>query len=380
MASSRWRAQGVRPDHIAALLRNPPDLPPGPGADCYLTRQDMGEDLPCQVSRPVSLTLSWAVFAASPPIPVLRRWVEWDDGWQVIRTDTVYTFRPLQFLYGNPRVADMLQRDVRYINGYLAYPYYVHTLNYISPCAYYPDNSQTYVEPSVWDYLFDAIRDHDGELPPVIIPHEHQTDWVLGDVPIPFLRREWHASTPYVYYWWFATPLYQPRWLQIWVYSGALQRGPAAPAVPADQPDDDIVEIDLAIGVRVPEPLPPVPLPQTGGAIGVRALGARVQGVALNGHWYVKGDLTAEFDLALKKWGLGADYSTERYIEIWGSPDGVTYYQIGEYSEAQLSVGPIRLQIPAQELIYFRWRSDEPFPLMDEAKLILRLIPGSVVP
>lgn len=381
LATAYWRARDIQPDHIAALLRRDETSEEEPeGATCYVSRRDFGDDLPCNADTGRSNTVANARYAASNAIRVNRPILRWvDDSWQVIGQQEHYTYHPAVFLHGNPRVSELVAREIRYINGYPALPFYFNEYQIVVPCAYYPPDENDMIDSALGDILIARIRSRSNPAQVYDLgPYANQpVDIDMTGFPIPWWDRVFERDIDYVYYYWLHTIDDRPRWVRIWTYPDVLQRPDVAPFVTVPQVSEGYAEIDLQVGIGVPEPLPAVPIPQTAGAVRIRALGANLYAVGHNGNWYIRAEGNLTYEMALKKWGLGVEGSTSRYIEMWGTQNGVDYVKIAEYNEADLVAGPVTITLPEGERVMFRWVSPEPFPVLQAAQLVLQaVIPG----
>lgn len=379
LATPYWRARDVYPDHIASLLRRDTTVEPDPdSSDCYVSRRDFGEDLACNVDTSLSNTKPTATYASSSVLRLSRPVIAWSgSGWQQVGEEEVYTYHPAVFLHGNPRVAELVSRDIRYVDGFPFLP--MAYLNYavIVPCAYYPPDENSMVDIAWFDRT--AVRVKSKTDPSKVYPlGEYANRPVkieLWDVPIGWNDIVVETELLYHYHYWLAPIENRPRWIRIWAPSEVLRRPDVAPLDTSPlNGSEGYAEIDLQVGIGVPEPLPAVPVPQTAGAVRIRALGANLYAIGHNGHWYIRAEGNLTYELALKKWGLGVEGTTSRYIEMWGTQNGVDFVKLAEYNEGDLVAGPITVTLPEGERVFFRWISSEPFPVFKAAQLVLRAV------
>lgn len=336
-----WQREGMLHTEasfeIAALL-SPRGLT---DEQCYI-RSDYarGEVPDCGITPPpVDAEHPYAYYAISNPSPVVIPQLDYNpDGTiELVGNQIVYVYEPVRFIGGNP-IVDRLIRSFRTRNGLWA----------ITPTSFYsslfrlcPDGSPVN-EPVTWRELPVVARYVKNDWTPTTTWDVHPYEgYAISESPGPFYGYRPGSVIGYV----LATDIPVANPLRLGLSNANFPNG--QPYGETEFPPELVpvgAVIEGGYGIRIPDGIPAVPVPKTGGVLRVRALGYDYYGVVINGNWHVQTRFEGEVEIGIRKW-LGLDVSTAYTFRAYGTSDGISYYEVLVTDNYALSVGPVTFHV-----------------------------------
>lgn len=321
---------------IAALLS-----PRAEECEKCLIRSDYarGEVPECGITPPpISATHPYAYYSVGNPYPVYipRIKFNFDGTIEPLQPRLVYAYEPIRFIGGNP-IVDGLIKKSRTKNGLFMIDAASRVGAMFRLC---PDGSPVHEQVEIYELPVVAQK--------VVNAWYAPTEWDMGeyaghaisDSPTP---PYWYGGGVIGYSFAADVPVSTP--LRLSLYHSLF---PSAQPYGGDDFPQELYPsgavIEGGLGFRIPEGIPGIPVPKTGGVARVRALGLDYYGVIINGNWHVQVKFNGAVELGLRKWaGVGQD--TTYTLSLYGTTDGIEYFEALRTDSQSLSVGPVTFNV-----------------------------------